>query len=648
VTTPAAQLEDTFRLLAEKSPNMIFINRGGRVVFANHRCKELLGFTPEEICDEAFDFRGLIAPESQELVDEYFGRHMQGQDVAPYEYTLITREGQLLQVINTTRAILYGGEQAILGIVTDVTSLRQAREALQHGEQRYRELVNHCPDAILMSGLAGDLVLANRQAAQMLGYDDAGELQQRVTRIDDLLAPEDQDRVQRELLSLIAEGGVRLFEATYMRRGGGCVLAEAHYTLVRDEAQRPTAFIGVIRDTTRRQLAEQERRRVEAQMQHAQKLESLGLLAGGIAHDFNNLLVGMLGNASLALAELPGDAPVRTRLEQIELAAARAAELTEQLLAYSGAASLSHEVLDLAKVARRTVETARARLPAGVTVALDCPEELPPLRGDADRLEQALLNLLTNAEEAMAAGGGTISVELGPAAGDDLLDPGAGWRCLREPDPGRELLALRVRDTGRGIDDDTLSKAFDPFFSTKGEGRGLGLAAVLGIIRGHGGGISLGTHPGGGAEVRILLPVAEQAPRPTLAPRPCPTDDGGLVLVVDDELVVRRVARGMLEKMGHLVVEASSGVEALEIYEQRRDQIMVVLLDLTMPGMDGLELLGALRELSPDLPVVLSSGFSRQESAVTLTASDGVDFIQKPYRLGQLRSIVRRALRRGR
>jgi PAS domain S-box-containing protein len=408
-----------------------------------------------------------------------------------------------------------------------------------------------------------------------------------------------------------------------------------------DETGQPLRMVGTILDLTEKKRADEEHRVLEAQMQHTQKLESLGILAGGIAHDFNNLLMGILGNAGLVSLDLP-QGPLRDRVGQIETAAQRAAELTHQLLAYAGKARFEIASVDLAELAREMTHLLEISIPKKVRLTYELDEHLPAVDADPTQLRQVVMNLMSNAAEAIGDTGGavfvrvrTADVEAAELAGA-YADPGL--------EPGRYVV-LEVEDTGAGMDVDTVRRIFDPFFTTKIAGRGLGLAVVLGIVRAHGGAISVASEPGAGTLVRILLPASSVTTSNVVRlPEPATRRSAATVLVADDDEAVRAVTKDMLERYGYRTLTARDGREALELYEEHARDIDLVLLDMTMPVMDGVETLQALRRLRPEVPVLLSSGHAESEAESRLGDERPSGFIQKPYRPADLAERVRRTL----
>ncbi|MBZ5574956.1 MAG: response regulator [Acidobacteriia bacterium] len=389
------------------------------------------------------------------------------------------------------------------------------------------------------------------------------------------------------------------------------------------------------REMEERAKREEEHRKLEAQVQHAQRLESLGILAGGIAHDFNNLLASIMGYASLAAMDLPDDSRARKSLDQVLIAARSAADLTQQMLAYSGRGTFVVDLLNVTQLIEGVVRLLETTLSKKAALRLNLAADLPPIQGDASQIRQVVMNLITNASESLAENRGLVQVTTGlqwAEAGElPALDPA---RILPE---GRYVF-LEVADTGCGMDQETLSKIFDPFFTTKFTGRGLGLAAVLGIIRSHHGSIRVNSEPGAGTTFRVMFPAAEGAASFELEQigEEVAWRSDGLVLVVDDQPAVRNLARTVLEMAGLRVLTAGDGHEAVTVFTEHSREIHAVLLDLSMPGMDGGEVFRHLTELVPDIRVVLCSGYNEQDVHTKLGGHKPAGFLRKPYHPSEL------------
>jgi two-component system cell cycle sensor histidine kinase/response regulator CckA len=431
-------------------------------------------------------------------------------------------------------------------------------------------------------------------------------------------------------------------ETRRQRKDGSLIEVRLSIAPTRDASGEVTGMVFQLEDVSDLRRAENERRQLEAQIQHTQKLESLGVLAGGIAHDFNNLLTGMLGNAGLALLDLP-DGTARERVLQVETAIQRAAELTHQLLAYAGKASFDVVTLDLAVLVREMTNLLEVSIPKKVHLRLDVQTGIPAIEADPTQIRQIVMNLITNAAEAIGDGEGVIAVRVGVEEVDraelaeSRADPGL------KPGP---YVCLEVEDTGSGMDAATLERIFDPFYTTKFAGRGLGLAAVLGIARAHRGAISVESQTGGGTRFRILLPPSARHPPAAVSKHATELGESvtGTILVVDDEDAVRAVSKTILDRFGYRTLTARNGKEAVELFREQRNGIDLVLLDMTMPVMDGVEALRELRAVRPDVRVLLSSGHPESEAEDRLSGERLSGFIQKPYRSAELIERVKAAL----
>jgi nitrogen-specific signal transduction histidine kinase/CheY-like chemotaxis protein len=386
-----------------------------------------------------------------------------------------------------------------------------------------------------------------------------------------------------------------------------------------------------------------DQRNLERQMLHSQKLESLGVLAGGIAHDFNNLLAGVLGNADLALMDVAPTSPARESLTGISQAARRASELCRQLLAYSGKGRFHVQPVDLAELVHEMGQLLSISISKKAVLKYQFAPDLPAIEADATQLRQVIMNLILNASEAIGERSGAISLTTGMIRCDaDYL---GGAYCAEGIGPG-DFVYLEIADTGHGMDRAIRDRIFDPFFTTKFTGRGLGLAAVLGIVRGHRGAIRVYSEPERGTTFKILFPASSQlAPAAMDKTRSSEHWQGkGMILVVDDEEAIRSLSRRMLERSGFSVITATDGREAVERFRLRMDDIVLVVLDLTMPHLDGEACFRLLRELKPDVKVLLSSGYNEQDVVSLFAGRSPAAFIQKPYTTNELLAKVREVL----
>ena len=373
----------------------------------------------------------------------------------------------------------------------------------------------------------------------------------------------------------------------------------------------------------------------------AQKLESLGVLAGGVAHDFNNLLGSILADSELLLADLADDSPVHDGIKRIEAVAVRAAEIVRELLTFAGQENPSFEPVDVSNLVREMLELLKVSISKHAEMRMDLADDLPAVRANASQIRQIVMNLITNASEALGQEGGVIAVSTRLVRiGRDSLERGEL--------PEGEYVRLRVSDTGCGMTREIQDKIFDPFFTTKFAGRGLGLAAVQGIVRSHRGSIHLASAPGAGTRFEILLPCAQEAVR--LAPDVLPPDSAvvvapsvtGTVLVVDDEEMLRIAVCKMLRKERYTVIEAGDGDAALELFRANAAEIGVILLDMTLPGISGRKLFEELRRIRPDVRVILTTAYTKEMATNAIGTQQAWGFIRKPYHIADLIGLLRR------
>jgi CheY-like chemotaxis protein len=385
-------------------------------------------------------------------------------------------------------------------------------------------------------------------------------------------------------------------------------------------------------------------------MEHAKKLESLGVLAGGIAHDFNNLLMAILGHADLALDLLPEGAPVRAHLGEIKSAAGRAAEFARQMLAYSGRGRFLIERIAADRLVHEMTDLFQAIVGKQVALTLDLAHGTPTFKGDATQIRQVVMNLVMNASEAIGGRPGAIRLSTGLThCNREQLDGDS--RLLGQPSdetlPEGPYVFIEVSDSGCGMDAATLERVFDPFFTTKFTGRGLGMSAVLGIVRGHKGTIHIQSTPGKGSTVTVLFPAVAEAVEPIDRQSAGEGDEWrgqGVILLADDEDSVRAIGGSMLERLGFRVVMAQDGLEAIREYQRHAGEISAVLLDLAMPHMDGEEAVAELRAIDPHVPVALCSGYLGDDALLRARETGPAVFIQKPYNVATLRAALRELL----
>jgi two-component system, cell cycle sensor histidine kinase and response regulator CckA len=516
------------------------------------------------------------------------------------------------------------------------TDLRRARALLEAEHERLEVTLRSIADGVIATDAAGRVSLLNGVAERLTGWSQADATGRPLTEV--FAARNEGDRAPIEdLLTRVIDRDASLAPGAPVLLAGQAGSERTVEVGASPMHLADGSLAGVVivfRDVTTVRRVEEERRTMERRMQETQKLESLGMLAGGIAHDFNNLLVAILGNASLALSELAPESPVRENVEQIEVASQRAADLARQMLAYSGKGRFVIQILDLNSIVREIAHLLSVSVAKSVHVRYDLDPTLPPIEGDATQLRQVVMNLVVNAGEAIGEQVGTVRIRTAAVDADERYLRGA--LVADELQPGR-YVTLEVVDTGSGMDPATRERIFDPFFTTKFTGRGLGLAAVLGIVRGHGGTIRVYSEPGRGSSFNILLPVAERGLQPAKVALPAESwTAAGTILVVDDEPAVRAMAVKMLAPTGLSAVTAVDGVDAVARFEAEPDRFSLVLLDLTMPRRGGVETFEAIRRIRPQVPIVLMSGYAEEEASARFVGRGLAGFLQKPFTLAEL------------
>jgi PAS domain S-box-containing protein len=510
---------------------------------------------------------------------------------------------------------------------------RRAEEALAASEARFRALLESAPQGVIAVDEKGCIALVNAKTEEMFGYTRDELLGQPL----DILLPERYRAAhlghRRQYFAHPHTRPMGLgLDLWGQRKGGGEFPLEIGLSFIgRAGTQLALALVTDITD----------RKRAEEHLRQAQKLESIGMLAGGIAHDFNNLLVGVIGNASLAQDLLPQSNPAAELLEAVVKTGEQAAHLTRQMLAYAGKGQFVVEPLNLSDLVPEMTGLVQPSISKKIALHLGLDPDLPPIQADRGQMQQVFMNLALNAAEAIGSDAGMISVRTGVQDVDELYVR----RSLEtELSPGRYVL-LEVRDTGCGMDEATRTRVFDPFFSTKFQGRGLGLAAVAGIVRGHGGAISVSSAPDKGACFTVLFPAAEGVSAVAQVAAQYATLRGiGTILVVDDELPVRDLARKVLERYGYKVLLADGGPAAIDAFKRHPGDISLVILDASMPGMTGAETYPELRKVRPAVKILVSSGYSELETMKAFPGPQVAGFIQKPYTSRGLAEKVRSAM----
>jgi PAS domain S-box-containing protein len=552
--------------------------------------------------------------------------------------SVTTRHPLWLLLSGLTMTGLLAGLVHVLGRRSEVIAaeVEERTAELKESRRQLDSLVQALPGMAYRCTVADEVTMlyTSEGAAALTGYS-AAEFMDGQAHVGDIIHPDDLPVVRQLTRDALHEK--RMFELEYRirTRDGALKWVLTRGRPVFDAHGQPLFFEGLIIDITARRQAETDKLAIERRLLESQKLESLGLLASGVAHDFNNLLTTIVGHAGLARLDQPAGSAALNCLQQIELASQHAAELCQQMLAYAGKGRLSVEQIDLNAVITAMRPLLQSSISRAVTLHLELAPQLPDVTGDPSQLRQILMNLVINASDAIGEQAGRIT--LVTQVQDIGLDELA--RCAT----GRDLAAgkyvvLEVRDTGRGMSPATLERIFDPFFTTKFAGRGLGLAAVLGIVRGHHGALDVTTSLGAGAVFKLILPEARMA---SAGPARADAAERPRALVVDDDEPVRLVTSELLRSMGYEAETAATGEAALAWFQAEDARFDLVLLDIVMPGIDGLETLRRLRALKPGVHVLLMSGHAEHGAKHEFAAEGPAAFITKPFNRNALETRLR-------
>lgn len=650
--------EQNFRSLFETmTQGVICRDAKGRVITANQAAFDILGQESLEQMNNAYE-NGMPAPligaNGQPIAEEQYpstmalrtGRTVKGISMRIFNPRLNSYRWILLDAVPRFRP---GDEHPFMtyAIFEDVTEKWLTSQALQENESRFRSLFETMNQGVLYYSPAGQLISINPAGAKLLHNRISPEKLApaeanpnptwQMLREDGTLLPAEE----RPFWQVLKTGqpifdfilGIEFFTTQETRWYAIDTIPQ-----FRPQETTPFQIYSMFRDIT-------ESRQAEEALRQAQKLESLGILAGGIAHDFNNLLVAMLGQNSLALQKLPGDVPGRANIEKAIKAAESAASLTRQMLAYSGRGHFEVKQINLNQLIQENIDLLRVAVPKQIHMTTDLATHLPLISADVSQIQQVIMNLILNAAEAIHHHHGLIVLQTSTKQfnGEELQK----WQIVdKQLSPGF-YVQLVVQDNGKGLRPEQLARIFDPFFTTKTTGRGLGLAAVLGIVRGHQGGLKVVSTPDVGTIFTLIFPATHSAvplPTPVPAPDQRKTALTGTVLVIDDEAPVREVVSDILTTAGFSVLMAPNGEEGLLLYQEAQATIDVVLIDWSMPMMNGSYVLRRLRQLNPAVVALLSSGYTEADAIHLLDEQKPNGFLQKPYQAQQLLEAVYQCL----
>jgi PAS domain S-box-containing protein len=578
---------------------------------------------------------GLMHPEDRETMQRHLVDEVLGTGVAFDRRYRIVRPGdgavRWVHGLGELEKDESGRPIFMIGTIQDVTDVVVREQELRTSEEIFRRIFELFPGPVTLAETDGTIINCNEEFGQAVGYPRQQMIGRKTSSFSTWLDP-----AQRQLMYTEVSKGRNIDWMEFKLRRSDSQVRDMQISARPFQLGGRNVVLAVGRDIT-------ELRNLERQMLHSQKLESLGILAGGIAHDFNNLLTGILGNADLARSEMSPLAPSRASLEGIEIAARRAADLCRQLLAYSGHGRFMVQPISLQELVEEMGHLLSVSISKKVVLKYHFSKGLPAVEADATQLRQVIMNLIVNASEAIGERSGVISVTVGLAHCDAAYLKG----CLGADHlPEADYVYAEVADTGHGIEGADLNRIFDPFFSTKFTGRGLGLAAVLGIVRGHHGAIKVYSETGRGTTFKLLFPASESLARKleVKPAAPAASKVSGKILLADDEETIRNLGRRMLQRAGFEVVVAADGREAIDKFTAGMETIDLVILDLTMPHVDGESCFREMRKLKASVKVILSSGYNEQDIVNRFAGKGLAGFIQKPYTTEELLTKIREVL----
>ncbi len=657
------QSEAKYRELFEKSKDAFLILENRRFVDCNQATVDMLNYKnkPEFLETHPSELSPIVQPDGRNSAEK--AEEMMDLAIANgnhrFEWNHKRANGEIFPVEVLLTTISSDPAREIIHTVwRDITERKKADEALRTSQQFNESLLNTSPDIIYIYDiLESKIIYSNEGVTTVLGYSF-----EEVERMGDkilatLMHLEDFKTYQKMVVPryFIAKDG-ELIEHEYRMRhknGKWKWVHSKELIFLRQEDQKPRLIFGVNSNITERKAREQNKLDFEKKILHTQKLESLGVLAGGIAHDFNNILMAILGYADLAISAVGPHSPATEYLNGIMQSSRKAAEMIKQILAYSGKGKFTLEKIDLNALLMDTAQMFSISISKMAILKFNYSTEPVIMEGDPSQIRQIIMNLAINASEAFSEKSGVIEISTGQMYCDQKYIEETGFAKLvtrNHPLETGTYIYLDVTDSGCGMSPKTMQRIFDPFFSTKFTGRGLGLSAVLGITNGHNGMVKILSKEGHGTTFKILFPLSSQeAKLEEIKKNPAPVESWeaqGAILIADDEESVRSIGSHMLKKLGYEVLTARDGNEAVEVFEKHVGEIAGVLLDLTMPHKDGSQVFQEIRKLKPDVRVILCSGYNEEEATQQFIGQGLAGFLQKPYASAELATKIREVLGR--
>ncbi len=636
--TAQHEAAQNFNYLAESVNQAFWLRTREKVHFVSPAYNSLWGMPCSAFETAPESMLEAIHPDDRDRVSNAIDSGLDQGEASELEFRLGKTGSTCRWIFMRTFPVPIGErrEAGLIGVAEDITQDKQILTQLRESESKFNHLLNSIEDGVWSADFAVSMVHFINPAFEAIYGRNVTDFQANPTLWLEAVHPEDRHIAVASRRELNASGRSQS-EYRIRRPDGEIRWISDRKSIIYDDDNIPVSVGGIVADIT-------EAKTVALQAEQSQKLEGLGLLAGGVAHDFNNLLLGIIGYADLALADIPGHSAAGQYVRTILETAQRAAELCNQLLIYSGKGDYNAQSLDLSGLVLDMNQLALATVAKKIVITFNCPDDLPPVEGDPVRLRQILLNLITNASDAIGDAAGEIAIQTSVEAVDgELTDEVYRSDNFR---PGKHV-CFQVSDTGCGMDERTRRSLFEPFFTTKPTGHGLGLAAVLGIVGSHRGAIVVESECDKGSCIRVYVPSTHKRPTPVKphVPRDTPWRGSGTILVIDDEAVVRNLSSKILENVGFATMSAENGREGLACFREHHHKLSAVILDLTMPHMDGSEAYAEIRRIDKHMPLLISTGFSQENTMPKFANDPKIRFLQKPYRavalLEKIRELVK-------
>lgn len=623
--------EKKYQQYVKNAPLGVFIvDKAGNYLEVNRAASELTGYSEDELLRmKVTDFH--LAEEDEPRIFSTLLEEGFTTEIKKFE----RKDGsEGWWSINSVKL----ADDRYMALTADVTELKKLEQELSDSELNLNRAQKVARIGSWSIDLHSSTVKGSRQAHELYGLPNRTL---NLAEIRDIPLPEYREQLDRALHDLINHN-IPYDEEFKIQRATDGKIFDVH-SIAEYNAERHIIF-GTIQDITERKEVEEKRVELQRQMQHMQKLESLGLMAGGIAHDFNNLLMAIMGNLELSMAQMKPETSTFKGLENAMSAAKRASKLTLQMLSYAGRAQFHISQMDLNELIRENMEIFKINLGKNVDLKLELNDTIPAIAADVSQIQQVVMNLITNAAEALENRFGTVKI----ITGVEQLSQSDFQQNILERNPAAgEYIYIEVSDEGVGMDQETQERLFDPFFTTKFTGRGLGMSAVKGIVEGHSGAIFVESELHAGTTIRVLLPRNDTGSESTTEQRDSPpsvkeklNSFTGKILVVDDEEMVRDVCISMIENLGMEAIQAQDGQSAVRIYQEKSSEISCAIVDYSMPGMDGVETFKELITVDPDIRIILSSGFTEDARLGELRSQGLAGFLHKPYEFDSLRKTL--------